>query len=91
MRVKNKKVKTGVIHHLNGAGAVTIDLDFQPDFMKADFLVGGQPHVTDLIWLEVIALTPTTFQLVIHYRITHPRVIKWTVAHLPKLGEILLH
>jgi len=91
MRVKNKRVKTGVIQHLNGAGAVTVDLDFQPDFMKADFLVGGHPHTTDKIWLEVTAKTPTTFELVINYTITHPRAIKWVVAHLPKLGEILLH
>lgn len=91
MRVKNKRVKTGVIQHLNGAGNVTIDLDFQPDFMKADFMVGGQPHGTDHIWLEVVAVTPYTFQLVINYTITHPRSIKWVVAHLPKLGELLLH
>jgi len=91
MRVKNKKVRTGVIHHLNGAGNVTIDLDWQPEFMRANFLVGGHPANTDKLWLEIIAVTPVTFQLVIHYAITHPRSIKWVVADLPKLGDLLLH
>ena len=96
---KNKERKTGFELGVAGTGKFTVDLPFLPDYLKAKFATqgtqgkqhDGKAAVTDSLYWELAAVTPTTFTFTVYYTCAHARDIHWVAAKLPKDAEIISH
>jgi hypothetical protein len=96
----NKERRTGFAVGLLGTGNFSItNIPFLPDYMKAKFATqgtygrqhDGKAAVTDYLYWELIAVSPTNYTFKVYYKCSHPRDVQWVVTKLPKNAEIISH
>lgn len=83
----NKKRLTGKAFHVQGAGSFTITVPFQADFIEAKFMSGKASKNDELTW-ELLKVVDG-WEFTCTYVCAHARDISYTVAKLPKSGELV--
>lgn len=75
-------------HSVNGVGTFTVDIDFVPNFITADFhdVQTFRGAVSDSVTWD-LATTLTGYQLTVNYNTGATRKIKTILAKLPKDPE----
>ena len=67
-----------------------VDIPFVPDYIRVDFHdIKHKPDVDTLQW-DLVATSPTTYQLTVTYDVHEERDIRYVVAKLPRDPEMTI-